>query len=39
MDKLWRSNSSVNFRTGCLPVIINEEDHTVEEHEIPDFRK
>ena len=39
MDKLWRSNSSVSSRTGCPPVIVNEEDHTVEEHEIPDFRK
>ena len=39
MDKLWRSNSSINSRTGCPPVIVNEEDHTVEEHEIPDFWK
>ena len=39
MDKLWRSNSSISSRTGCPPVIVNEEDHTVEEHEIPDFRK
>ena len=39
MDKLWRSNSSISSRTGCPPVIVNEEDHTVEEHEILDFRK
>ena len=39
MDKLWRSNSFVSSRTGCPPVIVNEEDHTVEEHEILDFRK
>ena len=39
MDKLWRSNCSINSRTGCPPVIVNEEDHTVEEHEILDFRK
>ena len=39
MDRLWRSNSSISFRTGCPPDIVNEEDHIVEEHEIPDFRK
>ena len=27
------------LRIGCPPAIVNEEDHTVEEHEIPDFRK
>ena len=39
MDRLWRSNSSVSSGTGCPPDIVNEEDHNVEEHEIPDFRK
>ena len=39
MDRLWRSNSSVSSRTGCPPGIVNEEDHNVKEHEIPDFRK
>ncbi|KAK9993173.1 hypothetical protein SO802_022876 [Lithocarpus litseifolius] len=39
MDKLWRSNSSVSSRmTSCPPDIVNEEDHTVEENEILDFR-
>ena len=27
------------LRIGCPPAIVNEEDHTVEEHEILDFRK
>ena len=39
MDRLWRSNSTISSRTGCPPDIVNEEDHIVEEHEIPDFRK
>ena len=39
MDKLWRSNSSISSRTGCPPIIVNEEDHTTEEHEILDFWK
>ena len=39
MDRLWRSNSSVSSRTGCLPDIVNEEDHIVKENEIPDFQK
>ena len=39
MDRLQRSNSSVSSRTGCPPGIVNEEDHNVKEHEIPDFRK
>ena len=39
MERLWRSNSFVSSRTGCPPDIVNEEDHNVEEHEIPDFRK
>ena len=38
MDKLWRSNSFVSSRIGCPPVIVNEEYHTVEEHEIPDLK-
>ena len=37
MDRLWRSNSSVSSRTGCPPDIVNEEDHNVEDNEIPDF--
>ena len=39
MDRLWRSNSSVSSRTGCPPDIVNEEDHNVDDSEIPDFRK
>ena len=39
MDRLWRSNSSVSSKTGCLPDIVNEEDHIVKENEIPDFQK
>ena len=39
MDRLWRSNSSVSFRTGCPPDIVNEEDHNVKEHEILDSQK
>ena len=39
MERLWRSNSSVSSKTGCPPDIVNEEDHTVEENEFPDFQK
>ena len=39
MDRLWRSNSSVNSGIGCPPDIVNEEDHNVDDSEIPDFRK
>ena len=39
MDRLWRSNSSVSFRTSCPPDIVNEEDHIVEDKEFPDFQK
>ena len=39
MDRLWKSNSSVSSRTGYPLDIVNEEDHNVEEHKIPDFRK
>ena len=39
MDSMWRSNSFVNSRTGCPPDIVNEEDHTIEENEFPNFRK
>ena len=39
MDRLWRSNSSVSSRTSCPPDIVNEEDHNVDDSEIPDFRK
>ena len=37
MDRLWRSNSSISSRTGCPPDIVNEEDHNVDDNEIPDF--
>ena len=30
MDRLWRSNSSINSRTGCPLDIVNNEDHNVE---------
>ena len=30
MDRLWRSNSSINSRTGCPLGIVNDEDHNVE---------
>ena len=36
---MWRSNSSVISRAGCPPDIVNEEDHTVEDNEFPDFQK
>ena len=39
MDRLWRFNSSVNSRPDCPPDIVNEEDHNVDDSEIPDFRK
>ena len=39
MDRLWRSNSSISSRTGCPPDIVNEEDHNVDDSEIPDFTK
>ena len=39
MDRLWRSNSSICSKTGCPPDIVNEEDHNVDDSEIPDFRK
>ena len=39
MERLWRSNSSVSSRIGCPLDIVNEEDHNVEEHELPDFQK
>ena len=39
MDRLWRSNSSISSKTGCLPDIVNEEDHIVKENEILDFQK
>ena len=39
MDRMWRSNSSVSSKTSCPPDIVNEEDHTVEENEFPDFQK
>ena len=32
MDRLGRSNSSINSRTGCPPDIVNDEDHNVEKH-------
>ena len=39
MDRLWRSNSFISSRTGCPPDIVNEEDHNVDDSEIPDFSK
>ena len=39
MERLWRSNSSGSSRIGCPLDIVNEEDHNVEEHELPDFQK
>ena len=36
---MWRSNSSFSSRTSCPPDIVNEEDHTVEENEFPNFQK
>ena len=39
MDRLWRSNSSISFRTGYPSDIVNEEDHNVDDSEIPDFSK
>ena len=39
MDRLCRSNSSVSSKIGCLPDIVNEEDHTIEENEFLDFQK
>ena len=39
MDRLWRSNSSISSRTGCPPDIVNEENHNVDDNEIPDFSK
>ena len=39
MDRLWRSNSTISSRTGCPPDIVNEEDHNVDDSEIPDFSK
>ena len=39
MDRMWRSNSSISSRTGCPPDIVNEEDHNVDDSEIPDFNK
>ena len=39
MDRLWRSNSSISFRTGCPPDVVNEEDQNVDDSEIPDFSK
>ena len=39
MDRLWRSSSSINSRTGCPPDIVNEENHNVDDSEIPGFSK
>ena len=39
MDRLWRSNFSISSRTDCPPDIVNEEDHNVDDREIPDFTK
>ena len=37
MDRLFRSYSFVSSRTSIPPDIINEDDHTVEEIDLPDF--
>ena len=37
MDRLFRSSSFVSSRTSIPPDIINEDDHTVEEIDLPDF--
>ena len=37
MDRLFRSSSFVSSRTSIPPDIINEDDHTVEEIDFPDF--
>ena len=34
MDRLWRSNSSINSKTSCPPDIVNEEDHTIDDNEL-----
>ena len=39
MERFWRSNSFVSYRSSCPPDIVNKEDYTVEENEIPDFKK
>ena len=39
MARLFKSNSSVNSRTSVPPDIINEDDHTIEETDLPDFQK
>ena len=39
MDRLCRSNSSISSRIGCPLDIVNEEDHNVNNSEIPDFSK
>ena len=40
MDRLWRSNSSINSKTGCPPNIVNEDDHTIDDNELlPDFHR
>ena len=39
MDRLWRSNSFISSRTSVPLDIINEEDHTMEETDFPDFQK
>ena len=39
MDRLFRSSSSVSSRTSIPPDIINEDDNTVEETDLPDFQK
>ena len=34
---IYISNSFISSRIGCPPDIVNEEDHNVEDNEIPDF--
>ena len=39
MDRLFRSNSSISFRTSIPLDIINDDDHTVEETNLLDLQK
>ena len=39
MARLFRFSSSISSRTSIPPDIINEDDHIVEETDLPDFHK
>ena len=39
MARLFRFSSSVSSRTSIPPDIINEDDHTIEETDLPNFHK